>query len=434
MRQKAAPFVPADETPAMREARTIFIGNISVDVPQKKSSVNQLRRHILAHVPTAKIESMRFRSVPFQKPTTKVEDDDSKAAKGSASRDHDRERASSWRKAHEAAEENTKGETKQYLTPQQKKKVAFINHEFNTSADTVHAYIVFAHPPPPDVSTKRPANLPPLPPTMDPYEAACAAAEACDGTMFLERVIRVDVVGALDGVGASTHHADPKLSVFVGNLDFETREREVRSFFEGVLSAARGPPPIVEEGETSAAKPKTWVTRVRLVRDRDTQLGKGFAYVQFADTTCVDEILAKEPGTLKLAKRKLRVQRCRKTSSVSAKSAKAAVAASSARPSVKFPPSAAVPAVRKGDPTLGTKLANMSKEARKEYKAADADRVARRLAKKKARNTLAVRPEGKDRDRVRKSVLQKGKRSAAPEKKKTRVRSEKSLANRNRKK
>ena len=28
-------------------------------------------------------------------------------------------------------------------------------------------------------------------------------------------------------------------------------------------------------------KKSTWVTRVRIVRDRDTQLGKGFAYVQF---------------------------------------------------------------------------------------------------------------------------------------------------------
>ncbi len=97
--------------------------------------------------------------------------------------------------------------------------------------------------------------------------------------------LRADTLG--DGVG------DPKCTVFVGSLDFASHEEDLRTFFEGVVSAERGPRSAVadsgsdgEAGATSTdgpgAKPKTWVTRVRIVRDKDTLLGKGIAYVQFA--------------------------------------------------------------------------------------------------------------------------------------------------------
>ena len=45
--------------------------------------------------------------------------------------------------------------------------------------------------------------------------------------------------------------------------------------------------------------------------------------------------------------------------------------------------------VPKGDPRLGEKLHGLPKEERKQLKSADADRVARRLAKKKARMAMA---------------------------------------------
>lgn len=126
---------------------------------------------------------------------------------------------------------------------------------------------------------------------MDPYEAAQLAAEKCDGTLFMERRIRVDLVNkkglrsdAKATVNQGVTDTDPKLSVFVGNLDFASKEEDLRVFFEGVVSTERGPPEVDsdEEDDDAVKKLNSWVTRVRIVRDKETQLGKGFAYVQFA--------------------------------------------------------------------------------------------------------------------------------------------------------
>jgi nucleolar protein 12 len=129
---------------------------------------------------------------------------------------------------------------------------------------------------------------------MDPYEAARFAVERCDGTSFMDRLIRVDLVNKktlvgekADPVKSSVLDTDPKLSVFVGNLDFASKEEDLRVFFEGVISAERGPPPDtgIDDGDDAMGetnkRPTAWVSRVRIVRDKDTQLGKGFAYIQF---------------------------------------------------------------------------------------------------------------------------------------------------------
>ena len=96
---------------------------------------------------------------------------------------------------------------------------------------------------------------------------------------------------------------------------------------------------------------------------------------------------------------------------------------------------APIPSVPKGDPSLGEKLVKLTKEERKRVKAADADRVARRMAKKKARMALAkegVAPRGKQRQRVRKTGA--AKKLDGTVQKKARIRSEKSIAKKNTKK
>lgn len=133
--------------------------------------------------------------------------------------------------------------------------------------------MVFAHPHP-----DRPKNVAPI---TDPYEAATLALNA-NGSTFMERTIRVDTmrdpsqVALKDAVSALSRRdawlpsgADPKKSVFVGGLDYAAKEQDVRAFFEALLTTERG------------AAEESWVQEVRIVRDKDTQLGKGFGYVHF---------------------------------------------------------------------------------------------------------------------------------------------------------
>ncbi|EAU86400.2 RNA-binding protein [Coprinopsis cinerea okayama7 len=476
-RSKKKFVVPADETPEKRDKRTIFVGNLPLAVAEKRPLQKQLQKHILALVPTAKIESLRFRSVPFQAPTAKLPDDgtDKPTDKPKPKpRQHELDRASTWRSSKDSSlqdkkdEDALKKDEKRYLTPSQKKKIAFINQEFHANADTVNAYIVFAHPV--DQST-RPKNLPPLPVTMCPYEAAKVAVERCNNTVFMERIIRVDRVGKVKGSGRKGAEededgeearpmvdADPKLSIFVGNLDFESKEEDLRVFFETLLVAEKGAPggegeETIEVDGVVIKKPKTWVTHVRIVRDRDTQLGKGFAYVQFADKDCVDEILAMDPTKVKFAKRKLRVQRCKSVPGTSLKIKSLPPPSSSKQPGKSLAPGLPQPKdqrrfsqpatpiqVPKGDPNLGERLAHLSKEDRKSVKAKDAERVARRLAKKKARMAMGGKvvggggKDGKERERDRsrkggKKVVNTGRKTGKP-----RVRSEKAMGKRNMKK
>jgi nucleolar protein 12 len=91
-------------------------------------------------------------------------------------------------------------------------------------------------------------------------------------------------------------------------------------------------------------------------------------------------------------------------------------------------------ALPKGNPNLGAQLAHLSKAERKAAKAVDPERVARRLAKRKARNALRVPEQGKDRVRVRKNTTEHKGAGASARRKKSRVRSERSVEKRNAKK
>ena len=160
----------------------------------------------------------------------------------------------------------------------------------------------------------------------------------------------------------------------------------------------------------------------------------------------MDEILALEEPRIKFAKRKLRVQRCKTLpgASKSIKPTSTNKPSTSANSKTNKPerhqrPAPTPVSIPKGDPTLGSKIAGLSKEERKKAKSTDADRVARRLAKKKAKvladKGVKSRDGGKDRERVRKRPAKEG--SGVPEKKKAktgRVRSGNAIAKMNRKK
>lgn len=141
-----------------------------------------------------------------------------------------------------------------------------------------------------------------MPSVLDPYEAAKLAVKNADGSVFEGRVIRVDFVGDSKGVigkgkdkdkgergeegivggEKAFKDADPKSTLFVGNLDLGSQEEDLRAFFESLMKTERGEPSssdIPDDGNKNTSK--RWVTHVRIIRDKDTQLGKGFGYVQF---------------------------------------------------------------------------------------------------------------------------------------------------------
>jgi len=244
---------------------------------------------------------------------------------------------------------------------------------------------VFAYPHP-----DRPKNVAPI---LDPFEAA-EKVMAANGSVFMDRTIRVDRVRLPSAVALTQATnalgkrdawlpagTDPKMSLFVGGLDYAAKEEDVRAFFEALVVAERGAP-TNESGR--------WVTGVRIVRDKDTQLGKGFGYVHFVDRESVDEMISLPSSKLKFAKKPLRVQPCKTLPPhvrIHGKQPEAkdgdkgkGKAGAAAKPAKKALPAGPIP---RGNPALGEKLKDLSKEERKLAKATDAERQARRMAKKK---------------------------------------------------
>lgn len=133
--------------------------------------------------------------------------------------------------------------------------------------------------------------------------AAREAARRLNGTTILGRHLRVDSV-------AHPSKVDHRRCVFVGNLGFVDDE----SASQTNPSENKKPRPAgdVEEGLWRQFSKAGKVQSVRVPRDAQTRVGKGFAYVQFEDETSVEAaLLFNDQKFPPLLPRKLRVTRSR---------------------------------------------------------------------------------------------------------------------------
>lgn len=139
--------------------------------------------------------------------------------------------------------------------------------------------------------------------------AAIISASKLNGTIVLGRHLRADYLGRPSKV-------DNRRCVFVGNLNFVDEEtfEEPQEDDEKHRRRPKGREPAdLEEGLWRVFSQAGKVDSVRVVRDRETRVGKGFAYVQFSDENAVEAALLmngkKFPPMLP---RTLRVVRARK--------------------------------------------------------------------------------------------------------------------------
>lgn len=107
--------------------------------------------------------------------------------------------------------------------------------------------------------------------------AAKEAANRLNGTIVLDRHLRVDRV-------AHPAQIDPRRCVFVGNLSFVNDESMINSAKDAEKNRRprKGTEPAdAEEGLWRQFSNAGVVESVRVIRDKTTRVGKGFAYVQF---------------------------------------------------------------------------------------------------------------------------------------------------------
>jgi nucleolar protein 12 len=114
------------------------------------------------------------------------------------------------------------------------KRIAIVSKSLQPARDTLNAYIVFNKP-----------------------DIASEFAEKANGTLFLDKHLRVDL--------ASSEKKDTKRTIFVGNLPYDVKEETLWTLFSDC-------------GE---------LDNVRVVRDKRTSMGKGIAYVSFKDRASV---------------------------------------------------------------------------------------------------------------------------------------------------
>lgn len=137
--------------------------------------------------------------------------------------------------------------------------------------------------------------------------AAKAMTPKLNGTVVLERHLHVDHLGAPSPI-------DHRRCVFIGNLPFVDEETLETNDDENPRkrpkAKLRADP---EEGLWQTFGKVGQVENVRMVRDKVTRIGKGFAYVQFSDENAVEAaLLMNEKKFPPLLPRKLRVMRSKR--------------------------------------------------------------------------------------------------------------------------
>lgn len=137
--------------------------------------------------------------------------------------------------------------------PEVPRKVAVIKKTFHENRSNIHAYVRFKS-----------------------IEAADNAIQG-NGALFNNHVIRVDH-------SIPDRKYDAGKAVFIGNVPFAIEEDNLRSFF-------------AECGD---------IESVRIIRDKNTGVGKGFAYINFKCSSSVPLALALDGEVLE--KRELRVK------------------------------------------------------------------------------------------------------------------------------
>jgi nucleolar protein 12 len=118
-------------------------------------------------------------------------------------------------------------------------------------------------------------------------------------------------------------------------------------------------------------------------------------------------LLGLDASKLTFNKRTLRLQKCKTLpgGKAAAPKAMASITPKEGRSQQKQVRDAAPTiSLPKGDPALGDRIRSLSKEERKAAKAGNADRIARRLAKKKLRNTVKLDDQKPSKKRTTSSV------------------------------
>ena len=135
--------------------------------------------------------------------------------------------------------------------------------------------------------------------------AAREAVKRLNGSMVLNRHLRVDSV-------AHPMKVDNRRCVFVGNLGFVDDESSLNEGDDDNKKKKNKPPADVEEGLWVHFSKAGKVDSVRVIRDPKTRVGKGIAYVQFADENGVEAALQYNDQKFPpLLPRKLRVVRAK---------------------------------------------------------------------------------------------------------------------------